>query len=521
MSIASEITRIKTNISNAYDKCEAKGATIPTDKNSANLATTIDSITGGGTADITVASPYADEDGKFVKPAEWDDIESIPLSETDQVLYLLYDNTIDFSWCSMRANCNTGNTVCEYGRVVNGQFQVLDSETQGNNYTYRKNFTTEYPNEDYIVVRIRPASNNNLTMFGKEDWTYNNRKLEGAQQPILMQYGSLPYVTSIDIKTYGLVSDNIQNLRAITTLNQWCYLCRRLVRHRHTGWNTTNVTTANAMFQNCESLSDVDSFENFFTGIKLTNINAMFNVCKNLNELNVTGWNTANITNLNLLFGDCIHLKRIIGIEGWYLPKWRVTSSNRDTFLNCYSLTQNSERKLDLSNWRVAESITTTTAPNTVFSNCQSLKEIDISTWNLRYCTSLASLCVNNYSLMKLSLPPDIGASGALTTVENMITYAFNLKEIDLSSIDFAKRTNTATTLNVCSSIINLKSPKNIAYAWSVGGLNRLTRESLLDIFNNLTTLTSAKTLTIGAINLSKLSVEDIAIATGKGWSLA
>lgn len=48
MSIASEIERIKTNISDAYTKLQEKGATIPQTKNSANLITAIDSISAGG-----------------------------------------------------------------------------------------------------------------------------------------------------------------------------------------------------------------------------------------------------------------------------------------------------------------------------------------------------------------------------------------------------------------------------------------------------------------------------------------
>jgi hypothetical protein len=47
MSIASEIERIKTNIANAYAKCEEKGAILPTILNSANLVDCIASITGG------------------------------------------------------------------------------------------------------------------------------------------------------------------------------------------------------------------------------------------------------------------------------------------------------------------------------------------------------------------------------------------------------------------------------------------------------------------------------------------
>lgn len=48
MSIASEIQRIKDNIEDAYTECENKGATLPQNQNSDNLATTIASISGGG-----------------------------------------------------------------------------------------------------------------------------------------------------------------------------------------------------------------------------------------------------------------------------------------------------------------------------------------------------------------------------------------------------------------------------------------------------------------------------------------
>lgn len=51
MSISSEITRINNNIASAYSKVEEKGGTLPETQNSANLATAIDSISGGGLPD--------------------------------------------------------------------------------------------------------------------------------------------------------------------------------------------------------------------------------------------------------------------------------------------------------------------------------------------------------------------------------------------------------------------------------------------------------------------------------------
>lgn len=49
MSIASEITKLNTNLTASYTACNSKGATMPTDQNFDNLATCISSIqTGSG-----------------------------------------------------------------------------------------------------------------------------------------------------------------------------------------------------------------------------------------------------------------------------------------------------------------------------------------------------------------------------------------------------------------------------------------------------------------------------------------
>lgn len=48
MSVADQITSITSNLTNAYNALEAKGATMPIDKNIANLADTIDTVSGGG-----------------------------------------------------------------------------------------------------------------------------------------------------------------------------------------------------------------------------------------------------------------------------------------------------------------------------------------------------------------------------------------------------------------------------------------------------------------------------------------
>lgn len=66
MSIASEITRITGNISDAYTAAQAKGATMPATQNSDNLSTTIGSIPSGGVDTRGWVPKSIDANGKLV-----------------------------------------------------------------------------------------------------------------------------------------------------------------------------------------------------------------------------------------------------------------------------------------------------------------------------------------------------------------------------------------------------------------------------------------------------------------------
>lgn len=58
MSIASELNAMNGYILGAYDEINAKGGTIPTNKNMANLASAISSISGGGGGDVDISGLF-------------------------------------------------------------------------------------------------------------------------------------------------------------------------------------------------------------------------------------------------------------------------------------------------------------------------------------------------------------------------------------------------------------------------------------------------------------------------------
>lgn len=72
MAIADTINSMKTNITNAYNAIQAKGGTIPTNKNLENLSTAINSISTGGIEEVSTvaalkAKVTAENVGKFYK----------------------------------------------------------------------------------------------------------------------------------------------------------------------------------------------------------------------------------------------------------------------------------------------------------------------------------------------------------------------------------------------------------------------------------------------------------------------
>ena len=111
------------------------------------------------------------------------------------------------------------------------------------------------------------------------------------------------------------------------------------------------------------------------------------------------------------------------------------------------------------------------------------------------------------------------GDTANVTDMSNMFNGCSKLETVP--QFDTANVTNMNFMLDRCYALeaihmININA--NVDIHWST----ELTREALLEIIGNLKAQTSeTKTLTIGSTNLAKLTEEDKAIATNKGWTLA
>lgn len=149
-----------------------------------------------------------------------------------------------------------------------------------------------------------------------------------------------------------------------------------------------------------------------------------------------------------------------------------------------------------------------------MFYYCQKITSVPL--FDTSKVTSTASMfhnCVN------LTSVPTFNTS-EVTSMFYMFYKCINLTSIP--AFDVSKSISMTHMIDDCSKLEaihmkNIGTDLDISQTYST----KFTREALLEIIGNLKTVTTTKTLTLGSTNLAKLTDEDKAIATNKGWTLA
>ena len=247
-------------------------------------------------------------------------------------------------------------------------------------------------------------------------------------------------------------------------------------------WNliTNNGTRGQYLFYSCK-MTELDI--NFLNTSNITNMSYMFNGCNNLTSLDLSNWDTSNVTDIRQMFAYCSKLTSL-DLSNFDTSNVKDMSS---MFAQCNNLTS-----LDLSNWDTSQ----VTNMSYMFYYCNNLKSIDVSGFDTSNVTDMTFV---------------FATCRALTS-------------LDCSNWDISKVTanyNLNTAFNYCNNLVDFKAPKNISAPMNVSDSTALSHDSLMSIINNLIAVTSTKKLTLGATNKAKLTAEELAIATNKGWTIA
>ena len=227
---------------------------------------------------------------------------------------------------------------------------------------------------------------------------------------------------------------------------------------------TSNVRDMSIMFQ----YSDLISVPLFDTS-NVIDMHEMFYQCGKLT--NVPLFDTSNVNNMSNMFYYCINLTSI-----------PLFDTNKVTRMSG------------------------------MFESCKKLISVPLfDTSNVIDMHGMFYQCQN------LASVPAFNTS-KVTDMRMMFYFCLSLTSVP--AFDVSNVTNMTSMFYACTNIEAIHII-NISADFDVHSCTKLTREALLEIIGNLKTVTSTKTLTMGTTNLAKLTEEDKAIATNKGWTLA
>ena len=247
--------------------------------------------------------------------------------------------------------------------------------------------------------------------------------------------------------------------------------------------DTSNYTNIGSMFNGFEVLTSIPLLDTS----KATYMDYMFSNCKKLTSIPLL--DISKVTSMGYAFLSCYELKSIPLLNTSNVVDMKYA------FSGCHALTSIPE--IDTS------SVTTM---DSAFSNCYLLEEIpSLNTSNLVDMGSIFSSCY------QLKTVPLLDAT-KVKTISNAFSSCGKLE--DLGGLENLGQAYSASD-----------SANKYAYKLDLSSSVNLTHDSLMNIINNLYDIATAgvaqQQLELGATNLAKLTADEIAVGTSKGWALS
>lgn len=239
--------------------------------------------------------------------------------------------------------------------------------------------------------------------------------------------------------------------------------------------------------QVCDVVNKSDAKNIDLTMIDVSNVTSFYNAFANnktIENVNVSNWNTSKVTNMRATFYICDKLQSV-SCENWRLDN---CTSMYAMFDSCSAL-----KNLDLSRWNTSKVINM----EWVFIRCASLTSLDLSNWD----------------------------TSQVTIMNNFLNSCTSLTSLDISGWNTSKVNGMRNMLYNCHSLETLKCDNLILPNIELGNIGlkystKLTVDSIVGLLNALPQSDKGYSFQIGSDNIAKLSDEQKAIATSKGWTL-
>ena len=301
--------------------------------------------------------------------------------------------------------------------------------------------------------------------------------------------------------------------------------------------NTSDLTSLYYAFSGCTSLEEIPNFDTQ----NVTDMRNTFYGCSVLTK--IPNFNTSKVTKMSYTFSNCKKLEEIP-----YLETSNVTDMS---YMFQYAQSIKTIPQLDMSK------VTTAYYMFNYASKLETIPLLDFS--KITNMISMFDQCprLQSVPLLDTSSATNMNRIFCNCTSLTEVPQLNTSKVIDFGSVflscsslhtipelDASKMNNINSTFDNCTKLANFGGLLNIGqnytqksanyynYTFRLSSCNSLTHESLMNIINRLYDLNLrydvanggtlyTQKLQIGSTNLAKLTSEEIAIATNKGWTVS
>ena len=257
-----------------------------------------------------------------------------------------------------------------------------------------------------------------------------------------------------------------------------------------TGFDTENVTNMNAMFRDSFGLPELDVSK--LNTANVTDMSYMF-AGSQLKRLDVSGFKTENATNMSGMFYDCFELAEL-DVSGF---KTENVTDMGEMFFNCTAI-----KSLDVSGFNTEK----VTDMHKLFFGCHQLTALDVSGFKTENVTDM------NYMFFGCNQLTTLDLSGfkteKVTNMSEMFGGCCQLKELDLKTFNTANVTDMSGMFNRCESLTSLDL--SMFNTEKVEFMNRLFRNC-----NNLTSLNLGTSFTMDLVSNTDEMCCDMASVSG------
>ena len=235
-------------------------------------------------------------------------------------------------------------------------------------------------------------------------------------------------------------------------------------------FDSTNLTNMRILFNKCKKLKEIKGFDKLNTS-KVIDMEGLFQNCITLEYIDLSNFDTSNVTNMAFMFNHCNRLKEIKGLDKFITSK---ATTMEGMFQSCFKLEFIDVSSFDTSNVDImnfmfvdcfklkgikginklnTKKVTNMTG---MFENCLSLKYLNIENFDTSNVTNM-SYMFNKCKKLKEIKGMDKFNTINLTTTYAMFQFCTEIEKIDLSGFDTSNVTNMSYMFNKCKKLKEIK----------------------------------------------------------------